>query len=93
MRFILNPSSEDDVSAFTIRLSDEVTSQLDTLAGKLDRSRSYLATKAISDYVAREASQLAEIEAGLAEAARGDFASEAEVAAVLEKYLTSPSAK
>ena len=81
------------MSAFTIRLSDEVTDQLDTLASKLDRSRSYLASKAIGDFVAREASQLAEIEAGLAEAARGEFASEAEVAAVLAKYLTPPSAR
>ena len=81
------------MSAFTIRLSNDVTSQLDTLANKLDRSRSYLANKAISDYVAKEALQLAEIEAGVAEAARGDFASDAEVAAVLKKYLTSPSAK
>jgi predicted transcriptional regulator len=57
------------------------------LAGKLDRSRSYLAAQAIEDFVAREAWQLAEIEAGVAEADRGDFASEDEVARVVAKYV------
>lgn len=55
-------------------------------AAKLDRSRSYVAVQAIGDYVAREAWQLADIEAGLREAERGDFASDAEVSATIAKY-------
>ena len=75
------------MSAFTVRLPEEVTKRLDALAAKLDRSRSYVAAQAIGDYVAREEWQLADIEAGLDEARKGDFASEAEVAATIAKYV------
>ena len=74
------------MSAFTVRLPDEVTAKLDAIADKLDRSRSYIAAQAIGDFVAREAWQLADIEAGIREADRGDFATDAEVASVLAKY-------
>ena len=53
------------MSAFTVRLPDAVSKKLDALAAKLDRSRSYVAAQAIEDFVAREAWQLADIEAGL----------------------------
>jgi predicted transcriptional regulator len=79
--------------AFTVRLSQDVADKLDDIASKSDRSRSYVAAQAISDFVAREASHVAEIEAGLAEAHRGDFASAADVAAVLEKYAGTAEAK
>ena len=75
------------MSAFTVRILEETSDKLDELAVKMDRSRSFLAAKAIEEFVAREAWQLAEIEAGLAEANRGEFASEAEVERVLGKYL------
>jgi predicted transcriptional regulator len=74
------------MSAFTVRLSDEIAEKLDAIANKLDRSRSYVAAQAIGDFVAREAWQLADIEAGLREAERGDFATDAEVAATIAKY-------
>lgn len=74
------------MTAFTIRVPDDTAAQLDRLAQKLDRSRSWVAAQAIEDYVAREAWQLAEIEAGLSQADGGDFAAEADVAAVVEKY-------
>ena len=74
------------MSAFTVRLPDDLTRKLDALASKLDRSRSYVAAQAINDFVAREAWQLADIEAGLREADRGDFATEAEVAATIAKF-------
>lgn len=75
------------MTAFTVRLSDELAVQLDALAAKLDRSRSHVAAQAIGDFVLREAWQLAEIEVGLDDADRGDFATEDEVASVLEKHL------
>ncbi|AZV20690.1 MULTISPECIES: CopG family ribbon-helix-helix protein [Mesorhizobium] len=75
------------MTAFTVRLPDDTTNRLDQLAEKLDRSRSYVAAKAIEDFVARQEWQLAEIEAGLAEAERGEFASEQELAAVIGKYV------
>ncbi|HEY2612835.1 MAG TPA: CopG family ribbon-helix-helix protein [Reyranella sp.] len=74
------------MSAFTVRLPDDVAEKLDALAAKLDRPRSYVAAQAIGDFVAREAWQLADIEAGLREAERGEFASDAEVAAIVAKF-------
>jgi predicted transcriptional regulator len=77
------------MTAFTVRVPDETANRLDQLAEKLDRSRSYVAAQAIEDFVAREEWQLAEIEAGLAEAECGDFASDRDVAAVVVKYVKS----
>ena len=77
------------MTAFTVRLPDDTADRLDQLAEKLDRSRSYVAAQAIEDFVARQEWQLAEIEAGLAEADRGEFANEQELAAVIGKYVKS----
>ena len=75
------------MTAFTVRLSDDVVAKLDGLAEKLDRSRSYVAAHAIQDYVARELLQLAEIEAAVAEADAGDFVADAQVDAIVAKYV------
>lgn len=75
------------MAAFTIRLADSEVEKLDKLADKLDRSRSYLAVKAIEEFIEKQAWQLAEIEAGLDEAKRGDFASKSELAEIAGKYL------
>ncbi len=75
------------MNAFTVRLQDETTAKLDMLAEKLDRSRAYVAAQAIEDFIAREEWQLTEIEAGLSEAAAGDFASDTDVAAVFAKHI------
>ena len=75
------------MSAFTVRVDDDTAKRLDQLAQRQDRSRSYLAAKAIEDFVAREEWQLAEIEAGLEEAESGKFASEVDVAEVISKYV------
>jgi predicted transcriptional regulator len=74
------------MSAFTVRLPDDVTKKLDALAAKLDRSRAYVTVQAIEDFLRREEWQLADIEAGLYEAEKGEFATEAEVAATIAKY-------
>ncbi|MBL1258064.1 MULTISPECIES: CopG family ribbon-helix-helix protein [unclassified Methylocystis] len=75
------------VTAFTVRVPDATAAKLDKLAEKLDRPRSFVAAQAIEDFVEREAWQLAEIEAGLADAERGDFATSAELAQVIAKYV------
>jgi predicted transcriptional regulator len=59
---------------------------LDRLAEKTDRSRNWLVTQAVQEYVSVNAWQLARIEEGIAAANRGDFASEAEVARVMAKF-------
>ena len=73
-------------AAFTLRLDDETLKALDHLAEKTDRSRSWLAARAIEDYIVLNAWQIARIEAGINAADRGDFADDREVARVLIKY-------
>jgi predicted transcriptional regulator len=75
------------MTAFTVRLPDEVAEKLDQLAEKLDRSRSYMAVQAIEDFVAREEWQLAEIEAGLAEADRDEFGTPEDLANIVGRYV------
>lgn len=84
---LIEPVKAKPVTAFTVRLPDETADKLDKLAEKLDRSRAYVAAQAIEEFVEREAWQLAEIEAGLAEADRGDFATDADLAKVVGKYV------
>ena len=71
----------------TIRIDAETARKLDWLTSTIGRSPSDLASQAIDEFVSREAWQIADIEAGLAEANRGEFASDAEVERVLGKYL------
>lgn len=78
------------MTAFTVRVPDEVARRLNLLAQKLDRSSAYVAVQAIEDFIAREEWQLAEIEAGIAEADRGEFASDEAVAHVVAKYVAAP---
>ena len=73
-------------AAFTLRLSDATLQALDRLAEQTDRSRSWLAAKAIEDYIALNAWQIAKIEAGIAAADRGEFADDDDVAGVVGKY-------
>ena len=80
------------MTAFTVRVADETASKLDKIAEKLDRSRAWVAAQAIEAYVAREAWQLAEIEAGLAEAESGDFADSGDVARIVATY-TKPASR
>ncbi|HEY5207802.1 MAG TPA: ribbon-helix-helix protein, CopG family [Roseiarcus sp.] len=73
-------------AAFTLRLDEATLDALDQLAEKTERSRSWVATKAIEDYVALNAWQIGKIEAGIAAADRGDFAGDDDVARVAGKY-------
>ena len=77
------------MTAFTVRVPEKTATSLDKLAEKMDRSRAYVAAQAIEDFVARESWQLAEIEAGLAEANNGDFATATDVTLVVGKYTNS----
>lgn len=79
------------MAAFTIRVPDEVADRLNQLAQKHDRSRSYMAAQAIEDFVSFEEWQVAEMEAGIAEADRGEFASDDDVARVIGKYVKAAS--
>ena len=58
---------------FTVRIALEKQQQLDALAQALDRSRNWLVGEAIDQYLAVQAWQLAQIQAGLAEAEAGQL--------------------
>ena len=73
-------------AAFTIRLDEETLAKLDALAADTERSRNWLATKAIQDYVELNAWQIQRIKEGISEADRGEFATDEEVEAVFRKY-------
>jgi predicted transcriptional regulator len=73
-------------SAFTLRLSDATPQALNQLAEKTERSRSWLAVRAIEDYIALNAWQIDKIEAGIVAADHGEFAGDDDVAPVVGKY-------
>jgi predicted transcriptional regulator len=73
-------------AAFTLRLSEATLRALDRLAEKTERSRSALAVKAIEDFIALNAWQIAKIEAGIEAADRGNFGDDDDVARVVGKY-------
>jgi predicted transcriptional regulator len=75
-------------AAFTIRLDDEMLAKLDALAADTDRSRSWIAAKAIESYVELNAWQIAKIKEGIAQADRGEFATEEEMDALFDKFRT-----
>ncbi|WP_270806694.1 type II toxin-antitoxin system RelB family antitoxin [Aeromonas sp. QDB62] len=74
------------MSVMSVRLPDEVEQQLGQLAQSTGRTKSWLANQAIQDYLAREAWQIAEVEAALREANAGDFVPEKEMMAKFNRW-------
>jgi RHH-type transcriptional regulator, rel operon repressor / antitoxin RelB len=73
-------------TVLTLRLDPRLKKKLDKLATQTRRSRSFLAAEAIREYVSLNEWQIGEIEKGLDEADRGDFASEKEVQQTMSKW-------
>ena len=79
-------------SVLTLRLDAELKEKLDRLADATNRSKSFLASEAIRDYVALNEWQISEIKAGIEEADRSDFATEEEVERTLNKWTRTVAA-
>lgn len=75
-------------TTMTIRLDDSMKARLDRLADSTSRSKSFLATEAIREFIENNEWQIAEIQSALNEADSGDFASDAEVDALAAKWQT-----
>ena len=75
-----------DSTILTLLFDQNLSNRLDKLAKSTKRSRSFLAAEAIRDYVALNDWQIEEIQKGIAEANRGEFASPAEVARLRKKW-------
>jgi RHH-type transcriptional regulator, rel operon repressor / antitoxin RelB len=73
-------------TTMTLRIEDDVKERLDKLADATQRSKSFLAAEAIREYVDNNEWQIREIKAALKEANAGDFASDAEVAALAKRW-------
>jgi predicted transcriptional regulator len=75
-----------ETTILTLRIPQEVKDQLGKLAEATHRSQSFLGGEAIRRYVELEAWQIAKIQQAITEADAGDFATDAEVEAVVKKY-------
>lgn len=73
-------------AAFAVRLEESTLESLDRLAEKTERSRNWLVARAIEDCVALNAWRIGKIEAGIAAADAGDFASEKDIARLRDKF-------
>ncbi|MCW9619277.1 CopG family ribbon-helix-helix protein [Klebsiella michiganensis] len=68
------------MGVMSVRLNNNLSTQLEALSKATGCSKSWLANQAIEDYVAREAWQVSEIEKAIQEADEGDFTTSDEVA-------------
>lgn len=73
-------------TTMTVRLEDDVKDRLDQLAQATHRSKSFLASEAIREFVETNEWQIGEIQAALREADAGDFASEQDLEALAKKW-------
>ena len=73
-------------AVLTLRLDPKLKKQLDRLSKTMSRSRSFVAAEAIREFVALNEWQIEEIKKGLAEADRGEFATEKEVDQVVRRW-------
>jgi predicted transcriptional regulator len=78
--------------SITFRLDQAKRELLDQIATGLERDRSYVLNSAIDLYLDVNQWQIAEIQAGTAEADAGDFASDDEVAAVFTRLAANAQA-
>lgn len=69
-----------------VRVPANVFDQLDELAKATSRTKSFVTVEALSSYLNAQAWQIREVTEALAEADRGEFATEEEVNAVFAKY-------
>jgi len=70
---------------FSIRTDTEKLDEIDRLARSQNRSRNFLVNEAIDRYLAEERQWMDKIQAGLAAAEAGDFASPADVDALFQR--------
>jgi len=71
--------------SITCKLNADDVAFLDKLAGMQDRDRTYLVKQAVGDFIALHKWQLEDIDKAIAEADRGEFASEKEVRAMFKE--------
>lgn len=73
-------------ATMSIRLDHQLKIRLEKLAKATHRSKSYLASEAVREFVELNEWQINEIEVAIKEADAGDFATENEVRKVMSKW-------
>ena len=73
-------------TTITVRLEGEVKDRLDRLAESTQRSKSFLASEAIREFVENNEWQIAETHAAVKEADAGDFVSDSELKKFRKKW-------
>ena len=73
-----------NTSTISTRIDKKILNQLEKLSKATNRSKSFLAAKAIEKYVEEQSWQIQAIKDGIKEADKGNFASDKEI----EKFLT-----
>lgn len=76
-------------TTMTIRLEPELKSRLDKLAAATHRSKSFLASEAVREFIEINEWQIQEIKAAIKEADEEDFANPEEEAAVFNKWIAN----
>jgi predicted transcriptional regulator len=79
-------SKEALTRTINVRVPVGVYQQLELLAKATARTKSFVTLEALSSYLETQSWQVKDIEAGIADADRGDFATEPQVNAVFAKY-------
>ena len=73
-------------TTMTIRLDDDLKEQLERLAAATRRSKSFLASEAIREFIELNEWQVREIQQAIKEADDGEFASDEEVQQTFAKW-------
>lgn len=76
-------------TTMTIRIEPDLKSRLDKLASATQRSKSFLASQAVREYIELNEWQILELKEAIQEADAEDFASDQEVDAVFNKWATN----
>jgi len=79
-------NNQSPTRTINVRVPMNVYQQLEDLAKATARTKSFVTLEALSTYLEAQSWQVQEIEAGLVEADRGEFATDAEVNAVFARY-------
>jgi RHH-type transcriptional regulator, rel operon repressor / antitoxin RelB len=86
MTITATASKETQTRTINVRVPISVYDQLETLANSTARTKSFVTVEALSSYLATQSWQVQEIQAGVADADQGDFATDDQVAAIFAKY-------
>ena len=75
-------------SQVSMRLPGELKARIESYAQLTGRSKSHVAMEALAEYLDWRLPQMADLKEAIAEADRGEFASDDEVQAVFQRYRT-----